>query len=267
MSQIFGLDSLTALAVVGPEFPGLDLGVSVVPVYGRHPLVLAMQARTVHTAVGGRLILGIGPSHQITVEGLFGDSYARPYTRTAEYLRALLPLLAGEAADVNGEELTARGLVTIDAPTGPPVLVAALGPKMLRLAGEQAAGTSLWMVGPRTIAGHIVPTISRAASDAGRPPPRVLAGVTACVTDDPDAARERAASEQAMYATLPAYQRVMQAEGVDGPADLVIAGDEDTVADGLRRYGEAGATDLRVTIIAAGDGERDRTRAVLRSLT
>jgi F420-dependent oxidoreductase-like protein len=266
MSQIFGLDSLTALAVVGPEFPGLDLGVSVVPIYGRHPLALAMQALTVQEAVGGRLILGIGPSHQITVEGLYGQSYAKPYTRTEEYLRALLPLLAGEAADVSGEEITARGSVAVDAPAPPPVLVAALGPKMLRLAGTESAGTSLWMVGPRTIADHIVPTITQAAADAGRPSPRILAGITVCVTDNPDAARDRAAAEQAMYGTLPAYQRVLQAEGVEGPGGLVITGDEETVAAGINRYGEAGATDLRVTIVAAGDEELERTRAVLRSL-
>lgn len=266
MSQIFGPDALTALALVGQDVPRLELGVSIVPIYGRHPLALATQARTVQAAVDGRLTLGIGPSHQFVVEALYGESYARPYTRTAEFLRALVPLLAGEAVDLAGEELTARGRLEIDAPAPPPVLVAALGPKMLRLAGREAAGTTLWMVGPRTIAERIVPAITAAAAEAGRPAPRVLAGVTAVVTDDPDAARARSAVEQGIYGSLPAYQHVLAAEGVAGPPDLVVAGSEAQVAAGLRRYADAGATDLRVTILTADDDERARTRAVLRTL-
>lgn len=267
MSQIFGPDALTALAVVGQEVPDLELGVSVVPIYGRHPLALAMQARTVHAAVGGRLTLGIGPSHQVVVEALYGESYAKPYTRTKEYLQALLPLLAGDAADVAGQEITARGKLDIDAPGAPAVLVAGLGPKMLRLAGTEAAGTTLWMVGPDTIAKHIVPTITGAAAEAGRSAPRILAGVTACVTDDPDAVRARSTAEQGLYGSLPSYRHMLQAEGVDGPADLVIAGDEALVAQGLRRYAQAGATDVRVTILAVDDEEHERTRQVLRSFT
>ena len=266
MSQIFGPDALTALAVIGQDVTGLELGVSIVPIYGRHPLALAMQARTVQAAVDGRLTLGIGPSHQMVVELLYGESYARPYTGTEEYLAALQPLLAGAAADVVGEEITARGRLEIDAPAPPPVLLAGLGPKMLRLAGRETSGTALWMVGPRTIAEHVAPTISKAAGDAGRPAPRILAGVTAVVTDDADAARERAASEQAIYGTLPAYRHMLDAEGVDGPADLVIAGTEDVVAEGLGRYAEAGATDVRVTVLAGDDDERDRTRALLTAL-
>jgi alkanesulfonate monooxygenase SsuD/methylene tetrahydromethanopterin reductase-like flavin-dependent oxidoreductase (luciferase family) len=122
------------------------------------------------------------------------------------------------------------------------------------------------MVGPNTIADRITPTLTQAAADAGRPPPRILAGITAVVTDDPDAARQRAAVEQAVYATLPAYQHMLETEGVDGPADLVIAGRENVVADGLRRYADAGATDVRVTILAGDDTERERTRALLRDL-
>jgi 5,10-methylenetetrahydromethanopterin reductase len=266
MSQIFGPDALVALAVVGQEVADLELGVSVVPIYGRHPLALAMQARTAQAAVNGRLTLGIGPSHQFVVEALYGESYDRPYTRTKEYLQALLPLLAGEPADVAGQEITARGRVEIDAPAAPPVLVAGLGPKMLNLAGSEADGTTLWMVGPETIGKQITPTVTAAATEAGRPSPRILAGVTVCVTDEPDAARTRSATEQGLYASLPAYQHMMQAEGVEGPADLVIAGDEITVTRGLQRYAEAGATDVRVTILAGDEGERNRTRAVLRSL-
>lgn len=266
MSQIFGPDALTTLAVIGREVDGIELGVSIVPIYGRHPLAMAMQARTANALVDGRLTLGIGASHQMVVELFYGESYARPYTRMREYVAALVPLLAGEPTDVDSEEITARGTVQIDAPGPPALLLAGLGPKMLGLAGREADGATLWMVGPATVADHVVPKVTAAAAEAGRPAPRILAGVTAVVTDDPDAARERSAAQQGVYGSLPAYQRMLEAEGKDGPADLVIAGDEDAVAAGLAAYGDAGATDLRVTILEGDAAERDRTRALLRRL-
>lgn len=265
LSQIFGPDALVALAAVGRDVPGIELGVSVVPIYGRHPLALAMQALAAQSALDGRLVLGIGPSHQMVVEALYGESYVRPYTRTAEYLRALMPLLAGASTDVQGEEVRARGRIEVDAPA-PPVLVAALGPRMLALAGAHADGTALWMVGPETIAARITPAITQAARDARRPAPRILAGVSICVTDDPAAARERTAAEQAVYANLPAYRAMLDAEGVDGPEGLLIAGGEDEVAAGLAGYEAAGATDLRVSVLARDAEERYRSRALLRSM-
>jgi F420-dependent oxidoreductase-like protein len=265
LSQIFGPDALTALAVVGTEVPDIELGVSIVPVYGRHPLVLAMQALTTQAACEGRLTLGIGPSHQIGVEYLYCDSYTRPYTRTEEYLRALRPLLAGEAADVQGQEVRARGRVEIEAPP-PSILIAALGTRMLDLAGHEAEGTTLWMVGPNTIREHITPRITAAAAAAHKPPPRILAGINICVTNNPEAARARAAQQLALYGTLPAYRAMLDAEGVEGPEDLLIAGDEKTVAREITEYADAGATDARVSVIA--DDEQDVTRSwsLLRAL-
>jgi F420-dependent oxidoreductase-like protein len=265
LSQIFGPDSLTALAVIGAEVPDIELGVSVVPVYGRHPLVLAMQALTTQAACGGRLVLGIGPSHKLTVEMLYGDSYGRPYTRTVEYLRALRSLLAGEATDVQGEEVRVRGRVEVDA-TPPSILVAALGPRMLDLAGRDAEGTTLWMVGPNTIRERIAPRITAAAVAAAKTPPRILAGVNICVTDDPGAARAQAAQQLALYGTLPAYRAMLDAEGVAGPEDLLIAGDEDTVTEGLLAYAQAGTTDVRVSVVAGSDTDAARTHALLRTL-
>jgi 5,10-methylenetetrahydromethanopterin reductase len=265
LSQVFGPDALTALAVVGTETPDLELGVSVLPVYGRHPLAIAMQARTTQAACNGRLVLGIGPSHQMVVELLYGESYARPFTRTAEYVRALRPLLAGESTDVQGDEVRARGRVEIDA-APIPILVAALGRRMLALAGRETDGTTLWMVGPNTIRDRITPTITEAATAAGRSAPRILAGVNICVTGDPDAARVRAADALAVYGTLPAYRAVLDAEGAAAPEDLLVAGDEDAVEAGLRSYAAAGATDVRVSIHAGTDEELERSRAVLRSV-
>jgi F420-dependent oxidoreductase-like protein len=265
LSQTFALDSLTALAVVADDAPGIELGTSVVPIYGRHPLNLAMQALTVQSATGGRLVLGIGPSHQLVVEMLLGESYAKPYTHTAAYLDALLPLLAGEPANVATDELTARGRAEVDAPA-PPVLVAALGPRMLRLAGSRTDGVALWMTGPKTIASRVTPILTDAATEAGRPPPRILAGISVCVTDDPSSARARAAEEQAVYGTLPAYQAVLAAEGVTAPEDLLIAGDASSVRRGIGAYADAGVTDVRASIIATNDGDYERTRTLLSTL-
>ncbi|MDZ7731814.1 MAG: TIGR03564 family F420-dependent LLM class oxidoreductase [Acidimicrobiia bacterium] len=160
--QIFGVDSLTALAVVAREVPDLHFGTAVVPTYPRHPAMLAAQAATVSRISGGRFTLGIGLSHQVVIEGMFGLSFEKPVRHLREYLDVLLPLLAGEPVNASGETLTFRGGLSFEAPRTP-VLVAALGPQMLRLAGSRADGTSTWMTGPRTLADHVVPTITAAA--------------------------------------------------------------------------------------------------------
>src|SRR5262245_61272206 len=163
LAQIAGPGALTALAVVGAETPQIELGTSIVPLYGRHPYALAAQALTAQAASEGRLVLGIGPSHQLVVESVFGESYARPFTRTAEMLAALRALLAGEAIDLAGTEIRVRGKLAIEA-APVPLLVAALGPRMLELAGRAADGTVLRMVGPKTVAAPIAPRIRAAAA-------------------------------------------------------------------------------------------------------
>ena len=252
LSQITGPDSLTALAAIAGDAPGIELGTSIVPLYGRHPLALAQQALTVQAATGGRLVLGIGPSHKLLVEHMFGESYARPFTRTKEMLAALSGLLRGEAVQVEGAEVTARGALGIEAPA-PQILIAALGPKMLDLAGREADGTTLWMVGPKTIGAHIAPRIREAASATGRPEPRILAGVPVCVTDE-------------MYGGLPAYRAMLDREGVSGPEDLLAAGSEDAVREQLAAFGTAGTTDLRVAPLAPTAEEAERTRELLTKL-
>ena len=265
LSQVTGPDALVALAVVGAETPGIELGTSIVPLYGRHVLVLAMQAATANAAAGGRLVLGIGPSHQPVVEGMFGESYARPFTRTSETLAALRALLAGQPLDLQGQEVRARGRLALESPRLP-ILVAALGPKMLDLAGRDADGTILWMVGARTVRGHIAPRIREAAERAGRPAPRIVAGVSVCVTEDVAAARAFAAQKLAVYGTLPAYRAMLEREGVAGPGDLLVAGSEAKVRDQLAEYAAAGVTDLRAGALCAAEAETERTRALLAEL-
>lgn len=214
ISQIFGLDALTALALIGSRVPEIELGTAVVPSYPRHPAVLAQQARTTALAVGpDRLTLGVGLSHQRVIEDMYGLDFARPARHMSEYLAVLMPLLAGHSADFHGETLSARIGLTVPNTDQVPVLLAALGPQMLRLAGTTTAGTSLWMTGPRTIAEHIAPTITAAATEAGRPAPRIVCALPVCVTDDSADARARAERAFGFYGALPSYRAMLDREG------------------------------------------------------
>jgi F420-dependent oxidoreductase-like protein len=266
-SQIFGWDTLTVLALVGREVPGVDLGTAVIPVHPRHPMMLAEQALTVQAASGGRLVLGIGLSHQVVVEGAWGYSFDRPARYMREYLSVLVPLLHGEQVSFNGEVIRTNtfGPLDVTATAPPPVLVAALGPTMLRQAGTQADGTVTWMVGPTTVAEHVVPAITSAASDAGRPAPQVVVTLPVCVTDDPVAARARANKIFAMYGQLPSYRAMLDREGAAGPADVAVVGNEEEVTAQIRRFADGGATEFSGAVYGTPD-EVTRSQALLGAL-
>lgn len=244
LAQIFGGDALTMIAVLGSQVPGIEFGTAVVPTYPRHPTALAAQALTVQAVTGGRLTLGVGPSHREVIEDMFGLDYTKPARHMREYLTVLGGLLRGERVDFTGETMRVNARLNIPGSSPPSVLVAALGPVMLRVAGELTDGTVTWMTGPETLAGHTVPLLTRAATDAGRPAPRVVASLPICFTADPSAARERAARQFAMYGQLPNYRAMLDREGADGPADLAIVGDERAVRAGIDRLVAAGATEF-----------------------
>jgi F420-dependent oxidoreductase-like protein len=266
-SQIFGQDTLTALAVVGREVPDVSFGTAVIPVHPRHPMVLASQALTVQDACSGRFTLGIGLSHQMVVEGVWGLSFARPARYMREYLSILIPLLAGEQVSFKGELLSTTTIGPLDIPvTNPPrVIVAAMGETMLRLTGELADGTTTWMTGRMTVEGHIVPVITEAAQKAGKPPPEVIVHLPVCATDDPDAARASAARTFSVYGQLPSYRAMLDREGAPGPADLAIVGTEAEIEREIRAFEAAGATEFSGTLFGSSD-ERRRTAAFLGQL-
>lgn len=244
LPQIFGVDALSTHTLIGHLVPRIELGTAVVPTYPRHPAVLAGQALTASAASGGRLTLGIGLSHQMVIEGMYGYSFAKPVRHMREYLTALVPLLSGEPVDFEGETLTAKiGLSVPDAPPVP-VLVAALGPKMLELAAQRTAGTVTWMTGPRTLSEHTVPTITAAAEAAGTGEMRVVGALPVAVTDDPDAMRARAAKAFAVYGMLPSYRAMLDREGAAGPEDVALIGSEAEVRAGVERMRDAGLTDF-----------------------
>ncbi|MEU8347899.1 LLM class flavin-dependent oxidoreductase [Spirillospora sp. NPDC048832] len=180
---------------------------------------------SVQAATGNRLILGLGAGISMMVTGMYGLPAGRPAARMREYLSVLRPLLCGEAVSHQSETLTAVGQVSVPGTTPPPILLAALAPAMLRLAGELADGTVTWMTGPRTLADHIVPSITRAAQAAGRPAPRVVAGLLVSVTADASGVRDRAAEQFGLAGHVPEYRAVLDREQVTGPQDVVIAGE------------------------------------------
>lgn len=263
--NIFGHDALTILSIIGREVPRIALGTAVVPTYPRHPAAIAQQAGTVNAISGGRLTLGIGLSHQVVIEGMFGMDYSKPLRHMREYLSVLLPLTRGEAADFDGEEyhahlgLNAKGSL----PYG--VVLAALGPKMLQLAGTVADGTLTWCTGPETLRTYVLPTINAAAEEAGRAVPRVIAGLGVAVTDDVEATRERAAKVFAVYGTLPSYRSMLDKEGATTAADVMIIGSREYVADQLGQLRDIGVTDLATVEVGIDADDRAATRDVLTS--
>lgn len=260
MPQIFDLDALTALAVVGAEVPEIRLGTAVVPTYPRHPMMLAQQALTVNQATGGRLDLGIGLSHKPVVEGMWGISFDRPVKHMSDYLSILMPLLAGEGVSHGGELLTGRGEIGVKA-EAPPVYVAALGPQMLKLAGKKADGTLTWMTGRKTIGELTAPTIKQAAEEAGRTT-KVISAVPICVTTDPAAARARAAEELVIYGQLPSYRAMLDREGYAGPEDIALVGGIDEIASNLSEFFDAGVDNMVANVFGNPDEIAATTEAL-----
>ena len=237
------------------------------PVHPRHPMMLAQQALTVQAATDDRLLLGIGLSHQVVVEGMWGLSYEKPASYMREYLASLMPLLHGEAPRSTGERVTTNAFAPLDirGTTAPPVLVAALGPAMLELAGTLADGTITWMTGTGTVGSHISPRIRQAAVAAGRPEPRVVVSLPVAVTADADAARARIDEEFSIYPNLPSYKAMLEKEGARGAGEIAFVGDEERVAGSIRALADAGATDF-VAAVVGDEEQRARGFALLGEL-
>jgi F420-dependent oxidoreductase-like protein len=259
-----GFDALTVLALVGQRVAGIELGTAVVPTFPRHPMALAGQALTVHAAIGGRLTLGVGLSHAPLMAQL-GIGFERPMRHLREFLSILAPLLSDGKVSFRGELLACDAQVFRAPSPRCPLVVAALGPQALAIAGALTDGTTLAWVGPRTIREHIVPRLSEAAAHAGRPAPRVIATLPVCVTDDVDAVREQVGRMLSMYGELPSYRAMFEREGVAGPADVALIGSEEAVREQVGRLADAGVTDFAPTEFTPGARERERTRAFLRS--
>lgn len=263
MANMFGLDALTALAIVGQNTTKIQLGTAVVPSYPRHPLVMAQQAATTNAASSGRFHLGIGLSHKPIIEGMFGMSYHKPAKHMREYLSILGPALHNEKVDYKGEQYSARGQIAVSESESVPLLVAALGDVMLNLAGTMADGTITWMTGLKTLENHIIPKIRKAAAAAGRPEPRIVAGVPTAIVSDKEAAIARIDKGMKMYGQLDSYRAMLNKEGASGPSDIANIGDEADLRKYIQRLRDIGVTDLNCAVLGVGD--HDTTVAFMAS--
>lgn len=265
LAHIFGLDALTSVALVGRETSRIELGTAVVPSYPRHPTAMAQQALTTGVASGGRFTLGVGLSHQLVIEGMLGLSFEKPAVHMREYLEVLAPLLRGERVSHEGERYRVNAGLQIEGAQAVPILVAALGPVMLGVTARLAQGTITWMTGPKTLASYVVPTLRAAARKAERPDPRVVAGFPVAITDDVEKARERVGAILQMYGTLPSYRAMLDREGVQGPADVALVGNEEQVGAAIDELAETGATDLVAAVIPVEGDTAERTLEFLTS--
>ena len=267
MANIFGFDAINTLSLIGAATSRIKLGTAVVPTYPRHPVAMAQQALTAAAASGNRFTLGIGLSHKLVIEDMFGMSYAKPAEHMREYLSLLMPLVrqevttgAGDSYRINNVRFEVPGAEPV------PVMVAALGPQMLKIAGELSDGTITWMVGVRTMESHIVKSLNAGAESAGRSAPRVVAGVPIALTMKPDPLREQTAKQLVIYGQLPSYRAMLDREGASGPADIAVLGDENALRSGIQRYQDAGVTEFNAAIVSEDEAGYRRTLEFLAEL-
>jgi F420-dependent oxidoreductase-like protein len=266
--QVGTYDALTMIALAGQQTSTIEFGTAVVPSYPRHPSALAQQAATVNALTGGRLILGVGPSHKPGIERL-GLNYDRPALHMREYVSILKSLADQGQVDFQGETYQVNTGFAVPGATPFPVVISALAPLMLKAAGAIADGTVTWMVGRNTIANSTVPRITEAAKAAGRPAPRVIVAVPVCVHDDVDVAKARSVQIFKGYGMLPNYRRQLDAEGIGEAGEIAITGNEDQVTTQIQGFFDAGATEVIASVYPAGDDSRgsfQRSYTLLQSI-
>lgn len=269
------LDAMTAIAIMGQVTDRIELGTAVVPIQTRHPVPMAQQALTTQVACGGRFTLGLGPSHHWIVQDQLGLPYERPAHLVRNYLEVLNKAFAGPGpVDVENDVYHVHSPLDVADAIPMPILISALAPVMLRIAGEQASGTILWMADERAISDHVVPRITKAARDAGRPTPRIVAGVpvTLCADSEAGTAREYASEVLGHADFSPNYVALLEHGDAEDVGDTMAAGSESAIVERLRRYRDAGVTDLAARIVPLGEDaaarieSRERTQAFLATL-
>jgi F420-dependent oxidoreductase-like protein len=270
LANIFGVDALTAVTLAGRETSRIELGTAVVPTHSRHPLYMAQQALTAQAAIGGRLALGLGPSHKVVIESLLGLSYGRPARHVREYVEIVRALVHEGKVSHRGELYRVQGQLQVPDARPFPILVGGLGERMRRIAGSLADGTITWMVGKRTLRDVLIPDVNAAAVSAGRPAPRVVASFPVAVCDgDVAAARDAISTGLTIYGQLPSYRAMLDLEGAARPGDVALVGSEAQLERELCELADAGVTDLLANPIPVGPDPKAsaaRTYALLAEL-
>ncbi len=266
MANIFGLDAISTLGFIGQATSKIGLGTAVTPTFPRHPTAIAQQALTTAAASDNRFSLGIGLSHKVVIEDMLGFSYDKPARHMREYLSILGPLLKGETTSFQGDQFNVNN-VTLSVPGAGkvPVLVAALGPVMLKLAGELADGTVTWMTGPNTLGDHIIPGIGAGAASAGKPTPVVAAGFPIVLSNKTDEAKQMIDRVLQIYGMLPSYRAMLDKEGAAGPSDIAFVGDEAALRASIQQLKDIGVTDFCASIVAEDPETYNRTLEFLAS--
>ena len=266
LAQVWRMDSMTLIpSLAARSGPDLKFGTSIVASYLRHPVTLASQALTANLLVDGRFTLGVGLSHNFIIEGMFDIPFDRPLRHLGEYLDILVPALEQKPIDAHGDSVSYHGVIDVPGAPVPDLMLAALGPQMLRLCGSRTGGTITWMMGANSIAEFVIPTIHDAAERAGRPAPRVVVLVPVWITDDAASARAQTAENLAIYGQAPSYRSALDREGLAGPEDYAIIGSEDDAREQLARYDLPGVTEIGIQVLAGGE-HRDRTREFITTL-
>ena len=265
LPNIMSWDAMTVMALAGRVTERIELGTAVVPTFPRHPIAMAQQALSTATACQGRFTLGIGLSHQIMIEDLMGMSYDKPANHMREYLEVLGPLLQRKPVGHSGNLYRVQAALDVPGTNQVPLMVAALGDVMLGHAGRMSSGTITWMTGIKTLTDHIVPKIRKAAGEASMPAPRVVGGFPMLLTQDKDRARTLMSKVYKMYGGLPSYRAMLDREGVAGPEDIALVGDESELRAELARIRDAGVTDLKVAVTPMDEESGKRTLDFLAS--
>ena len=268
-SQQFSHDAISLAGLVGAAVPGLGVGTFVVPINPRHPLIISTLAQTAQAAAHGNFSLGLGLGAKAIESEAFGTTWSNPAGRLRDHLHVLRSIFDTGAVDFHGTEISATAPdwpVTLAGGESIPVYVAAMGPKALRVTGELADGTLPYLAGPRTLSEFIVPTITDAATSAGRPAPRIIAAVPVVVSDDEEGARRIANEELAFYESIPSYATVIAREQAEKAGDLAAVGPAEAVRRQLQRYRDAGATDLVLAPMRSDTADPERLWEVAASI-
>ncbi|MEQ8839859.1 MAG: TIGR03564 family F420-dependent LLM class oxidoreductase [Acidimicrobiales bacterium] len=266
LAQVGIVDALTVLALAGAETGEMELGTAVNATFPIHPTALAAKTLTTQAVVAGPLTLGLGVNHAPVVEHTWGMNFEKPIRHVRDYLSCLQPLLETGSADYAGEDYTARFEGARPTDRTPGLVLAAMGPQMLKVAGQRTDGTILWMTGEKAIATQIAPHVNEAAADAGRPAPRIVCSLPISVTDDEGGMRDFIGQVLSNYGDLPSYRAMLDLDGHAGPGEAMICGDETSVRQQLEAVSAAGATEFSAAEIGTSSEDFARTRALLREI-
>jgi 5,10-methylenetetrahydromethanopterin reductase len=266
VGQQLDWDAFSLLAVLAREVPGIEFGTAVTHVWTAFPVHMAQQAMSLQVLSGGRFTLGVGLEHEPIMRAMWGLDWNRPVAYFAEYLDVVRSLIETGRVEHEGEFFQIKtSFLRFRPHPEMQIILGALGPRMLRLAGSKAEGTTTWLTGTKTIRDHIVPSIRAAAEEAGRPPPRVIPLVPIAVTKDVRGMRERVSEQMSFYPTMPSYQAMLEREGATTAGEIGLFGSPSQVEEALHELDAAGATDFGAILFGTHD-EEEATRGLLREM-